>query len=1155
MCDFVHLHNHSHYSLQDGASTVQSLIKYAGDDNQNAIALTDHGVMYGVSEFSKTAKKAGIKPIIGMEAYIVKQGSRFEKGSVDANGKLKSRSEDYHHLLLLVKNEIGYKNLTKLSSIGHTEGFYYKPRIDLEVLKKYSEGLICTSACLKGPVAEYLVKGDYNTAKENALKFFEIFNEDFYLEIQDHGLPDDKPVLELMPKLSNELGIKMIASNDIHYVEQEHAYAHNILINLGDKTGNVDWTDLRYQTNQLFFKTTEQMKKLFKDYKGAIENTLEITEKIDFKMKFGEYHFPVFPIPKELGIDSLNDYFEYLAKEGLNKRFKKVNKEILDRFEFEVKTIKDMGYSGYFLITQDFINAAKNKGIPVGPGRGSAAGSLVAYVLGITDVNPLEYDLLFERFLNPDRQSMPDIDVDFADDQREDVIEYTKNKYGKDAVCQIITFNKLSSKQVLKDVARVLNIPLSTVEKINKYIPSKFGKVYSIDQAINEVPELNWLKDTADESIQNLLKFSRILEGMNRNASKHAAGVVIAPGDVSNYVPLAVAGGASGDIVTQFNMGELEEAGLLKMDFLGLRTLTIIRDTIELVKKTNNIEILIEDIPTDDSETYELFSKGQTTAIFQFESPNMREYLKRLQPSDIRDLAAMNALYRPGPMEFIDDFIERKHGRKQIEYLHPLLEPILKETNGIIVFQEQVMKIANVVSGFTLAEADLLRRAMGKKNIDKMNEVKPKFISGAVSNGVPESIAGKIWDDLFKFANYGFNKSHSVAYSLVAYQTAYLKAHFLPEFLAANLTNEFGNAEKVTKLLEDCRRMHVEVIPPDVNNPSVKFNVVDGKIVFGMAAIKNVGINAIEEIKKSRKELGRNYRTIFDFCSNVDTRVVNKRTLEGLVLSGAFDKIEKNRNANFEAIETALEFGNNVRNSSLNSTESLFGDDELGFQIEEPSLPKVEEWNKRIRLSKEWEVLGFYLTGHPLEDFETEYFSFADVHLGEQETYNFEQKVFAVGILKNIRRKIDKSKKEMAFFDLDDFTGSCSCRMFSKDFENYKHKFIEEEPVLIKGSLLSEGDGISFNVDEIFSISETYQTFTGSLLIIFNEDEHTTEEVNNVNTLLGRNDGEKQVYFLVKANSTEIKLKFPGKVTITKNLISELNLILGNRKVKLLKNR
>jgi DNA polymerase-3 subunit alpha len=690
---------------------------------------------------------------------------------------------------------------------------------------------------------------------------------------------------------------------------------------------------------------------------------------------------------------------------------------------------------------------------------------------------------------------MPDIDVDFADSKRERVIEYVKEKYGESSVCQIVTFNRLSSKAVLRDVARVLQIPISVVSSITKFIPSKFGKVYSIEQALAEVPELKWVNESRDPKILELIKYAKILEGMNRNSSKHAAGVVISPGDVSNFVPLATPGNSS-DLVTQYNMKELDTTGLLKMDFLGLRTLTIIQDAIDLIKKTHNVEINPDDIPLDDEKTFALFAKGQTTSVFQFESGPMREYLKKLKPTTVKDLSAMNALYRPGPMEFIDDFIKRKHGLAETVYLHPVLEPMLKETYGIIVYQEQVMQIANRAAGMTLAEADLLRRAMGKKDLQAMKEQKVKFVAGAVKNNIAEKTASEIFDAIDKFANYGFNKSHAVAYSVVAYQTAYLKAHYPAEFLAANLTNEVGNTDKVTTFLEDCRKLKIEVLCPDVNMPSVYFDVIDGKILFGMCAIKNVGIGAVEEIKKKREELGRNFTSIFDLCANVDTRTVNKRALEGLILAGALDKLSGTRAQNIAAVEMALEFGSKVKNSKFSITDSLFGGGNMEeVAIPEPPLPEVENWTSKEELSKEREVLGFYLTDHPLRKYELEYRSFATVFLGETETLENVEQVRAIGVVTGLKTKIDRSGKTMAFFSLDDLSGSCECVVFGSTFEKIGKYISEEATVLLVGRPESSGDAIKLQIENAMPLEVTKAQFTKSLKVVIDQEKFSTPEI------------------------------------------------------------
>ncbi len=1120
MSDFIHLHNHTHYSLQDGACTVSGLIGAAKKFDMKSVAITDHGVMFGAIEFYKKAKKEGIKPIIGMEAYIVKEGSRFDKSKAEEIPGRK-KTKPYHHLLLLAKNETGYSNLVKLSTIGFLEGYYYRPRIDLEVLRKHSEGIICTSACPAGIISSHIVNGDLVKAKETAITYKEIFGDDFYLEIQDHSLEIEQPILEHMPRLSKELGIKLIATNDCHYIEKEHSIAHNILLLLSDKN-DYDYRQLKYGTDEIYFKSPEQMKKIFKKHKDAIENTLEIDEKINLNLNLEQHFFPKFSIPPESNSKNLDDYLYELAVDGLHKKISEVTPEIKKRFEYEFDTIKQMGFSGYFLVVQDFINAAKEKRIPVGPGRGSAAGSLVAYALGITNINPLNYDLLFERFLNPSRKSLPDIDVDFADDKRGEVIEYVKNKYGHNCVSQIVTFNTLSSKAVIRDVARVLKIPIPTVNKITKFIPSKFGKVYSIDQALAEVPELKWVKESDDQQIVDLIKYAKVLEGMVRNSSKHAAGVVITPDDVSNYSPLAKTTSQE-EIVTQYNMKDLESVGLLKMDFLGLRTLTIIQDTIDMVKRNYGIEIDIDNIPLDDEATYNLFRKGQTTGIFQFESAPMREYLKRLKPSSIKDLAAMNALYRPGPMKFIDDFIKRKFKEQATEYLHPMMEPILRETYGIIVYQEQVIQIANKIGGMSLAEADNLRKAMGKKDLIAMKEQKIKFLDGAEKNKIDKKIAEKIFDNIFEFANYGFNKSHAIAYSHVAYQTAYLKAHYTAEFLAANLKNEFGDTKKVTKFLEDCRKLKIKVLPPNVNKPSIYFDVINGEIVFGLAAIKNVGIPAVKEIISAREKLNRDFTSIFDFCINVDTRIVNKRAIEGLILAGAFDLLHKNRAQLFESVEIVLDFAHKVQNSKINLSDSLFADSE-DIKLSEPKLPEIKNWNKDIQLSKERTVVGFYISDHPLRRYEIEYESFSTIHLGETEEFEIEGNVTACGVITALKTKLDKSNKPMAFFNLDDFTGSCECIVFSKTFEEYEKYIREDEVIVAIGNLESSGDSVKIQINKIIPIKKANDELVESVKILIDKNSVDEKRFSELKNIFINHEGNIPVYIALSENGSKVDL-------------------------------
>lgn len=1156
--NFVHLHVHSHYSLQDASATVKELVKAAQNYGMPALALTDHGVMYGVAEFYKACMQANIKPIIGCEVYIVPdKGSRFDKSKQDRNDDendtySSSPKRIYNHLILLAKNEKGYRNLIKLCSIGHTEGYYYKPRIDWETLVTYYEGLICTTACPAGIISAPILNDEIDKAKKIAQEYKELFGDDFYLEIQDHGLEEEKKLLHYIPQIAKELNIKLVATNDVHYAKREHAIAHNILINISEK--DIDYKNLRYRTDQLYFKSFDEMNELFKNYPDAIENTLEIADKVDLKFQLGVYHTPKFPIPPEHQDKDLDGYFVYLAKEGLKKRYKNITEEIQKRFDFEIETILKMGFSGYFLIVQDFINAAKNRGIAVGPGRGSAAGSMVAYCLGITNVEPLEYGLLFERFLNPDRKSMPDIDVDFADDKRELVIEYVKEKYGEKSVSQIVTFNTLSSKAVLTDVARVIGVPLQEVKSITKHIPTVFGKVYSIEQAIEEVPELEHLKNPKDEKIRELLEYSKILEGKNRNSSKHAAGVVIAPGDITNYVPIAKAQREDNVFVTQFNMKMLEDfAGLLKMDFLGLRTLSIITETIRLIKKNRGIEIDIDSIPIDDPKTYELFSNGQTTAIFQFESPNMREYLSRLKPTSIKDLAAMNALYRPGPMNFIDTFIKRKFGEEQVVYRHPKLEPILKETYGIIVYQEQAIQIANQIAGMTLAQADILRRAMGKKDAEAMKKQRDIFVAGAVQNGIDENVATDIFNDIEAFASYGFNKSHAVAYSVVAYQTAYLKANFPAEFLAANMTNELNDVSKIAVLLDECRKMKINVRPPNINKPSVYFDVEGDEIVFGMAAIKGVGESAVEEIAKAKQTINRDFKNIFDFCANVDNRLLNKKALESLVLAGAFDFSGYSRAQNYLAIEQAIDYGKNYKKTLEKVEDDLFGVSESTDLIPEPKMPDIKPWSLENELANERKVLGFYLTDHPLSKYEIERLSLATVELGDTQDVKDDQEVTIIGVITSFNTKLDKNKNPMGFFKIDDLTGTCECIIFNRAYEPVTDLLHEENVVCVIGIAENTGDSIKVTVNNVLDLYNARKQLTKVLNIVVTKSDDISL-LEKLNELFKKYPGKTEVSITYRNNGSSRFFKLSNaKVDLSDNFMKELKKIISSNRVKFIK--
>ncbi len=1162
MSQFIHLHNHTHYSLLDGAATVETLVKAAADNNMPAVALTDHGVMFGAIEFYKKAKKKNIKPIIGCEVYILTKGSRLTKSKEKDEGNdllvsdgKQRKKRDYHHLILLCKNFTGYKNLIKLVTLGHTEGYYYKPRIDFELLSRHHEGLICLSACAGGVVANPLINGEYEEAKEIAGMYRTLFGDDFYLEIQDHGIPAEKIVLRDMPKLAAELGIKLVATNDSHYIKREHAIAHNIMLLIPEASANdaPDITNLRYGTDQIYFKSSQEMCELFKEYPEAIASTLEIADKCHLDLELGKNKMPKFPIPPDAGVSTLEEYLEKLSWEGVRKRYSVVTPEIEARLRHEISVINRMGYAGYFLIVADFIKAARERGVMVGPGRGSAAGSIVAYATQITNVDPLKYDLLFERFLNPDRVSMPDIDVDFSDWKRDIVIRYVREKYGEENVAQIITFGTLSSKAVLKDVARVLGIPLQTVETITKQIPTILGKVMPIQEALDTLPDMKPFKENADPKIQQMFDVAKVLEGMNRNAGMHAAGVVISPEPLSDLVPMYKT--PSTELMTQFTMKDLEDAGLLKMDFLGLRTLTVIENALELIRKNHGVTIDIDAIPEDDHKTFDLFGKGQTVAVFQFESSGMQDWLRKLKPNSISDLTAMNALYRPGPMENIGDFIKRKHGQAKIEYLHPKMEPILKETYGVIVYQEQVMRIASDIAGFTLAKSDLMRRAMGKKDKKIMDELKAEFIDGAQrASSLSAKLSGEIFDLIEKFASYGFNKSHSVAYSVVAYQTAYLKAHYPAEYMAATLTSEINNTDKIVLFIDDCRKLGIPVLPPDVNESERDFTVTPSGIRFGLAAIKNVGVNAVDAIVRARQEKGK-FVSLYDFCMKVDLRTCNKKTIEGLVLSGAFDGINKHRAQMFKAVEQMIQSAAGAQEQQQRGQDSLFGGvASSGIKVNvEPQLPAIPPWKDQEKLTREKEVLGFYVSGHPLLKYEKEINAFATVHLGDVEGMK-NGTVKAGGIITSVKKKIDKKGNTMAFITIEDFTGKAECVIFSSVFKKNAELMEEEKMVLVEGKGEVSGEVIKIIVDEVMPMDAVREKYAKKIFFLLNADEVTDITLGRLKELLEKNRGNCGCYFNVVGKEFEKQQVFVSrKYTVhpTTEFIESVQELLGKHAIKL----
>ena len=1111
--EFVHLHNHSDYSLLDGAQRIDQLVNTIDDLNMDSVALTEHGNMFSVVPYYKYAKNAGIKPIIGCEIYVA-TGSRFDKNHHPGGGW------GNNHLILLAQNFTGYKNLMKLVTAGYLEGFYYRPRIDMELLRQYSEGLICMSACLKGEVPERMLNGDYEGAKNAALSFSEIFPDRYYLEIQNHGIPEEEANIQNMKKLSSELGLPLVCTNDAHYAKQDHWEAHDIHICLGTGKERSDPNRLRYATPEFYFKSQDDMYHLFKDFPGAIENTRKIADSIDLTLPIGESHLPNFPIPSASSTQDVDEYLKLLTEEGALSLYGDLSPDIKGRIDHELKVIKNMGFAGYFLITADFVKYAKDSNIPVGPGRGSAAGSIVSYALGITSIDPLKHNLLFERFLNPDRISMPDIDIDFCIERRGEVINYIKDQYGENSVTQIITFGKMKAKQVVRDVGRVMGYSFSDVDKIAKAIPNELN--ITLEKALEKNPELQKM---AEGEYEELMNHSKVLEGMNRHASIHAAGVVIAPGELTDYVPLYKS--STDDITSQYDMKGLEDLGLLKMDFLGLRNLTVIDKTIKLIEKKGKA-VNLEKLEFNNNDVYKLFSKGHTIGVFQFESSGMREYLKKLKPSVIEDLIAMNALYRPGPMQNIDDFISRKHGRKKIVYPHPLMEPILKETYGIIVYQEQVMQIAHEIAGFTLAEADIMRRAMGKKIKALMEDLAIKFVKGAENKGIKNKKAEEIFSLIEKFAQYGFNKSHSTAYAYVAYQTAWLKVHYPAEFMSANLTSEMASIDRIVVLINECKKMGIEVKTPDINISFEDFRPIDEKTIsYGLNAIKNVGSKALETIISERVDNG-SYSSIFDLCSRVDQQKVNKRVLESLTASGSLDSLEGNRAQNYEAVDEAVQYGQKMQTEKDKNQVDLFGlNDQESSLIKIPTLRELEDWSEKESLEKEMEVLGLYISGHPLLEHADDLEEFTTIAFDEGQTLSKNDNICVGGMVAKVVRRYDKRNREMAFFDMDCLGGCAEIVVFSDCYQSYGRLIDEGKVVFVKGKPSDGSDFTDLKIlaDEIISVENVRDSLSQSLNIKFTSGEIKPDDVDELMNIAKENPGDCKLMFHLPNSGSPRPLK------------------------------
>ncbi len=1054
--DFVHLHLHTEYSLLDGACHVDELVEQAAKLGQTAMAITDHGNMFGAVAFYDACKSEGIKPILGCEIYVA-TGSRFEKS---ASGI----TEAYNHLTLLSTSDEGYHNLVRLVSIGYTEGFYHRPRIDKDVLAQHSRGLVGLSGCLSSEISQHLRAGAEAAAVQSVGQFSEIFGKDrFYLEVMDHGIEEQRRVNNALLRMRDKTGLALVATNDAHYLTKDDHQAHDVLLCIGSGKKVQDTERLRFDTQEFYVKSGAEMLRLFPEHPEALAATVKIAEMCDFTLKSAD-SFPAFAVPPGFTTES---YFEKVTRDGFLDRRKALDPLAAagrlryplsvyeERLEKEIGVIRRVGFAGYFLIVWDFIRYARERGIPVGPGRGSAAGSLVAYTMRITDIDPIENDLIFERFLNEERVSPPDIDIDFCENRRGEVIEYVTKKYGRENVAQIITFGTMKAKAVVRDVARVMDLPYADADKIAKMIPPDLGM--TLEKALEDSPPLKEAYQK-DPKVRELIDISRRLEGTTRHASTHAAGVVIAPRPLTDFVPLFK--GNTAEITTQFDMKGVERIGLLKMDFLGLRTLTLIDNCVKMIKAQTGARVDPDAIPVDDARTYELFTAGRTSGLFQFESDGMRDILRRFKPDRLEHLTALNALYRPGPMQMIDDVIKRRHGQTKVSYEHASLEPILQGTYGVMVYQEQVMQIAVALAGFTLGEADILRKAMGKKKADVMATQKEKFVGGAVARSVPEKKATKIWDHMEQFAGYGFNKSHSAAYAWLAYQTAYLKANYPAYFMAALLTSERANTDKMVSYIGECRDMGIRVLPPDVNQSEMNFTVVDPDIRFGLAAIKNVGEGAVEAVLAARTA-GGPITSLLDFCERVDLRAVNRRVIESFVKSGCFDSIDPRRAALYAAIDRAMEAGQKQQRDREQGQSSLFGmlaAPEAGNGGSE-RVPDMPELGEGERLAFEKESLGFFITGHPLERFREELKQWASATSGQIATFPEPREVSIGGIVTALRLIKTKKGDRMASFVLEDLEGGVEALVFPQTFKEVAGRLADDQVVLVKGKAEVQDEG------------------------------------------------------------------------------------------------
>ena len=1136
--NFTHLHVHTEYSLLDGSNKINEYVSRVKELGMKSAAITDHGVMFGCIDFYKAAKAAGIKPILGCEVYVA-PGSRFDKE--------KGKEEDrYYHLVLLAETQEGYQNLIKIVSYGFVDGFYYKPRVDMELLEQYHEGIIALSACLAGEVARNLARGFYEEGKEAALRYEKIFGKgNFFLELQDHGIPEQRQVNHELIRMSRETGIELVATNDVHYTYSSDAEAHDILLCVQTGKSLKDENRMRYEGGQYYVKSEEEMRQLFPYAPEAIENTGKIAERCNVEIEFGVTKLPKFDVPDGY---TAWEYLNKLCFEGLDKRYTDNKEELKKRLNYELGVIKDMGYVDYFLIVWDFIRYAREQGIMVGPGRGSAAGSLVSYTLGITKLDPIKYDLLFERFLNPERVSMPDIDVDFCFERRQEVIDYVVEKYGKDQVVQIVTFGTMAARGVIKDVGRVMDVPYVQCDTIAKMIPQELN--ITIDKAMKANPELKKIYET-DETVRKLIDMSRRLEGLPRHTSMHAAGVVISQKPVMEYVPLSR--GSDGSLVTQFTMTTLEELGLLKMDFLGLRTLTVIQNAEKLVRRDKGIELDMDKIDYEDKKVYGMLGAGKTEGVFQLESTGMKNFMKELKPGNLEDIIAGLSLYRPGPMDFIPQYIKGKNNPEEIHYDCPELEPILKATYGCIVYQEQVMQIVRSLGGYTLGRSDLVRRAMSKKKASVMEKERQNFVYGNEEEGVPgcihrgisEKTANKIYDDMIDFAKYAFNKSHAAAYAVVSYQTAFLKYYYPVEYMAALMTSVIHNPSKVAEYILSSRKMQIEILPPDINFGESEFSADHGAIRYGLSAIKSLGAPMIRAIVEERKENGK-YQSLRDFIERMSGKELNKRAIENLIKAGALDQVAGNRRQKLMVYAEIVDAVNQEKKNAMTGQMSLFDlisdEEKEAYEIQ---MPKVEEYSKEELLSFEKEVLGVYISGHPLEEYEERWrknitartvdFQI-DEELGTSKAGDGEIAVIG-GIITNKTVKYTRNNKVMAFLTIEDLVGTVEVVVFPNDYEKNVQKMEEDSKVFIRGKVQGDADKASKLIcEKIYSFDDVPK----ELWVQFETKEDYLTEENEFLKLLSGSRGTDRVIIYVRTPKSIKYLGIEKSVKINETLLGKL---------------